>query len=163
MAIYGYPIPLQTQSEVDRRGRQISYAGRNVLDASRLNEQRHERLVNAGVLPTVSLSSCRVGTDRGRFTFSRTGPTDEGLSFRFEVFGASISGGTQTHTRGFSAGSSSFTEEWSLWTSEDLTDPNRVKGAMNVKIYPGWHNDMAGDFQLGTSTAKVTGSSSLCP
>ena len=156
MAIYGYST-LHTQSEIDRgHGRQISYLGRNVLDASRLNEQRHERLVNAGALPTVSVSSCRVGTDRARFTFSRTGPTDEGLTFSMEVSGASISGGTQTVTTGFSAGSSSFTDGWSLLF------PNGNMGAVHVKIYPGWHNDMTGDFKLGTSTASVSSSSSEC-
>ena len=199
-----------TQSEGDRHGdgRQSSYTGGNVQDASRLNEQLDRRstsslplgngaceeidengnVVGRGpcgwqkawdtgdrtiretiqdnwryeeikddVLPTVSVSDCKNGTN-AVFTFSRTGPTTEGLSFSMRVYQGDGKGPyddrSSTVTTGFLAGAASLTDQWSI--------PAVNGGKVAVKLIPGWENDMTDDYELGTSTALVNSSSSSC-
>ena len=121
-------------------------SGEPTLRKSIENQHRYGQLSDAGVLPTVSLSGCLSGGN-AVFTFSRNGPTDENLSFTFNVRGG------PRITTGFGAGNASY--EW----NGGAVGPDGVE----VWLDPGWHNeDMTGDFILGTSSVTVTNSSSGC-
>ena len=135
---------------VDCRWKETWDTGDPTLRESIRNRYRYEQLVEDGVLPTVSVSGCKRTTDEGTyaiFTFTRTGPTTENLSFTFNWGGEA----EKTITTGFGAGNA--TTEW-----------NGGSLPVGVSIAPGWNNDtMTSDFELGTSSALVDNSSSACP
>ena len=175
MAIYGLPPlpPASTQSEIDRHSTPSLPLGNSACETidengnvvgrgpcwwqeawdtgdaglreSIKDEWRYEHLREDGVLPTLSISGCRVGTDTARFTITRNDPTDEGLVFSLQV-------GDTTITSGFSAG----------MANSRLEEPIPAGGTLTARLIPGWHNDMNGDYQLGISEATVSSSSSLC-
>ncbi len=112
------------------------------------NRHRYEELVEDGVLPTISVSGCRDDND-AVFTFSRTGPPTENLTFSFYA-----NGGDSKITTGFGAGSASF--EWRRALDSDVSE-------WRLTIESAWHSAMTGDFMLGTSSASVNSSSGNCP
>ncbi len=112
------------------------------------NQHRYEELVEDGVLPTISVSGCRDDND-AVFTFSRTGPPTENLTFSFYA-----NGGDSKITTGFGAGSASF--EWRRAFDGDVSE-------WWLTIESAWHSAMTGDFMLGTSSASVSRSSGSCP
>ena len=162
--IYGYAIPLFTQSEIDAYqtrqdapgpddfGQEAWDTGDPTLRESVRNLYRHEQLREANVLPTVSVSGCQDGSGNAVFTFSRNGPTTEHLSFVFNVSGGPNDG--QRIRIGFTTGTASF--EW----NGGAVGSDKV----HVWIDPSWHNDeMSGDFIRGTREATVNSASSTCP
>ena len=107
---------------------------------------RHEQLVEDEVLPTITVSGCLNGNN-AIFTFRRTGPTTEGLSFAFNF--SRSAGGLRVNT-GFGAGNDSFG-----WNG------GAVGSGAGVVIEPGWESSMTGDYNAGAS-ATVTSSTGPC-
>ena len=176
---------IHTQSEIDaHRTDPLPAPGpddwyKEAWDAGSENLQkqyREQQLREAGVLPTVSVSGCGIDTsdppdgfnDVARFTFSRNGPRTEVLSVQYRAY--SITGNRiwrygkwnseqfqEGGMSGFSAGNATFTSEHNIGNGTDYT-PKVV-----VRIAAGWQSSMSGDYNVGTSEATVTRTSSACP
>ena len=161
----------QITESVDCHWKKAWDTGSPTLRASIEEGHRWEQLREAGVLPTISVSGCGKDTsdppdgpyDVARFTFSRNGPTTEGLSVQYLVF--SYTGQTDPEqiykesVSVFGAGDATFTRELNIGSG-----PNNPR--VIVQIVSSLQSSMSGDYIVGTSSATVyrsTSSSSACP
>ena len=115
-------------------------------------EYRHQQLVEAGVLPILSVSGCRKGNN-AVFTFNRTGPTTENLLFTFNsVVDVRPPDNDVQRRYSIAFGEDEDTREWN-GGALGLVDGVLVDGVA-VRIEPGWHGG-TGDYRLGTSAVRV--------
>ena len=175
--ISGNPILDEHGNQITRTGpcpyQKAWDTGSETLRSSIRNQYREGQLRDDGVLPTVSVSGCGIDTnedgfnDRARFTFSRNGPTTEGLSIEFRA--TSITGNRiwryekwnseqfqERRISGFRAGNATFTSEQAIGNGTHYT-PKVV-----VKIVASWQSSMSGDYNVGASSATVTRTSGAC-